>query len=104
MTVRVDGERLILSGSCSVEDAEPLLQALQVGGVREIDWSAAEKLHTAVIQLMLAAGVPVTGTPADPRLGRHLRPLFRMSVGTAGEPLEHHDHAGPAAGSHRSSP
>ncbi len=76
MTIRVKGDRVILSGTCPVEDAEPLLLALQ-GGAREVDWSGVGRLHTAIVQLLLAAGVPVAGEPADPFARTCLVPLFR---------------------------
>ncbi|WP_294392405.1 hypothetical protein [uncultured Sphingomonas sp.] len=94
MTVRVEGDRVILSGPCLVEDAEPLLLALQAGA-RMVDWTAATRLHGALVQLLLAACMPVVGQVADPFLRAHVAPLLQAPVGEGIKALRSADYAGP---------
>lgn len=52
-----------LEGRCGIEDAEALLGHLAVPGVR-VDLGACQHLHTALLQLLMASGVPISGAPA----------------------------------------
>jgi hypothetical protein len=54
MSVRLDGNIVILEGVCRVEDAEPLLSLLQADRGRAVDFSEAEHLHAAVLQVLMA--------------------------------------------------
>ena len=65
MTVRVDGH-ILVEGDCPVEDAEALVRILQDTPDAIIDWTGAECLHTAVIQIVLLAGRQVRGPCGDP--------------------------------------
>jgi hypothetical protein len=51
---RSDGT-IVLDGRCPVEDAEPLLELLQATPAAPFDWSQCTYLHTAVLQVILAA-------------------------------------------------
>jgi hypothetical protein len=67
MTVRRnDNGTILLEGTCPLEDAEPLLEFLQSDAAAVVDWSGCGQLHTAVLQLALAAGRPITGPCGDP--------------------------------------
>jgi hypothetical protein len=66
------GDTIMLRGPCPVEDAETLLTMLQ-DGAAGIDWSGCTLLHTACLQVLLAAGVPVTGTPAEAGLAKWVK-------------------------------
>lgn len=67
MTVRRDESgSIILAGVCAVEDAEPLLQLLQATPDVAVDWTACSQLHTAVLQVILAAGLTPVGRCGDP--------------------------------------
>lgn len=57
---------IILDGTCTVEDAEPLLQMLQQRPAAEIDWTRCKHLHTAVLQVIIAARPALVGPCADP--------------------------------------
>ena len=70
MSVRVDEQTIHLEGRCRLEDAEALLAALLHAPDRPIDVSAAETLHTAVIQLVLASGRRVEGEWSNSFLGK----------------------------------
>jgi hypothetical protein len=66
MTVRRnDDGTIILDGTCSVEDAEPLLQLLLATPTATVDWIGAERLHTAVVQVILAAHPRIAGPCGD---------------------------------------
>lgn len=76
MTVRLEGDRIYLEGRCPVEDAEMLLQSLQEKPLA-VDLSRAGRLHTAVVQILMAARVEVIGEPIDAFARQYLRPLFQ---------------------------
>ncbi len=60
-----DGDVIALHGHCRVEDAEVLAGLLHGAPGVSLDVSACESLHSAVVQAILAFGVPVSGAPAD---------------------------------------
>lgn len=72
MSVRVEGNIIHLEGRCLVEDAEPLLLALQdiPGAIVALD--GATRLHLAVVQILLASRPVITGTPRDAVIATHL--------------------------------
>lgn len=66
MTVtRQTAETIALEGTCGAEDAEPLLQSLIETPNARIDWRSCDQLHTAVAQIVLAAGASVEGPCGD---------------------------------------
>ena len=71
-----DGGIIRLEGVCPIEDAEALLRRLCEDEAAVIDWSGCEQAHTAVIQVLLAAGAKVVGRPTDPFLRRHIGPTI----------------------------
>jgi hypothetical protein len=63
MSVRRDDRgAIVLEGVCPVEDAEPLLRLLLGTPGAALDWTRASQLHTAVLQVILAAEI----VPAEP--------------------------------------
>ncbi|WP_380872431.1 hypothetical protein ACFB49_33670 [Sphingomonas sp. DBB INV C78] len=76
MTVHLDGNIIRLSGRCLAEDAELLLTALREGPECVVDVDGVEKLHLAVVQILLATGRPVRGTPDNPVIAHHLSTLL----------------------------
>jgi hypothetical protein len=62
---RDDAGAIILEGNCPVEDAEPLLQILQAAPTAMLDWSRCGHLHTAVLQVILAARIAPAGPCGD---------------------------------------
>jgi hypothetical protein len=66
MTIRRDDDGVIvLDGECPVEDAEALLQLLQAQPEGPVDWSACTRLHTAVLQVLMAAAPRMRGECGD---------------------------------------
>lgn len=57
---------ITLTGTCPVEDAEPLLQLLQTFPSAVLDWTQCTELHTAVLQLILAGRPRLIGPCGDP--------------------------------------
>jgi hypothetical protein len=71
MTIRRgDDGVIVLAGECPVEDAETLLQQLQAQPAGPVDWSACTRLHTAVLQVLLAAAPPIRGECGDAFVAR----------------------------------
>lgn len=65
MSVRLDGNLIILEGICRVEDAEPLLGWLQADRGRIVDLAGVEHLHAAVLQVLMALRPTIRGMPED---------------------------------------
>jgi hypothetical protein len=63
---RDDRGNIVLEGRCSVEDAEPLLQLLQANPTARCDWRRCGYLHTAVVQVVVAASPNLVGPCGDP--------------------------------------
>ena len=64
MTVRLDGEVIVLSGDCPVEDAETLLGFLIERPDARVDVAGCGRVHSAVVQILLAVRPSLGGTPA----------------------------------------
>ena len=60
-----DGATIVLDGRCLVEEAEPLLQFLQASPAARLDWRQCTHLHTAVLQVILAARPQLIGPCGD---------------------------------------
>lgn len=76
MTLRWDGEAILIEGECRAEEAETLLELMLAHPVAILDWSRCGAVHTAVLQLLLAAGRPVRGVPEDAFLRRWVLPAL----------------------------
>jgi hypothetical protein len=74
---------IVLAGECPVEDAEILLQHLQARPVGPVDWSATGTLHTAVLQVLMAATPKLLGTCGDEfvRTWANVQPGTKGSLG-----------------------
>ena len=76
MTVTLRDNIICLDGPSRVEDAKPLLALLLAGQSRGVDLTAAEPLHTAVFQVLLACRPALKGNPLDPFNRTWLAPLL----------------------------
>jgi hypothetical protein len=74
MTVSRDGDRIVLSGECHVEEAETLFGLIAEAGV--VDWSDCRHAHSAVLQVLLSCRPKVVGTPLDPFLAAWVVPAL----------------------------
>ena len=77
MTVHLaeDGT-IVLVGHCPVEDAEELTRLLLLEPSATVDWRACDALHTAVVQVLLAARPPLRGPPRDVSLAQWIEPAL----------------------------
>lgn len=64
MSVAFEKGTVHLSGRCAAEDAEALLKHLAAGAVK-VDLSGCEFLHTAIVQLLMAARPALVGEPSE---------------------------------------
>jgi hypothetical protein len=64
VTRNADGT-IELEGDCPVEDAESLLRLLHADPTANIDWTACRRVHTAVLQVIIAAGTTPWGPCGD---------------------------------------
>jgi hypothetical protein len=71
---RRDSGTVILDGECPVEDAEALLQLLQTMPGAVLDWTQCRRLHTAVLQVVLASGSVPVGPCGDAWVAQWLAP------------------------------
>jgi len=76
MSVRIAGSTIHVEGNGLVEDAEPILVALQADPKRIVDLSRAAKLHSATVRLLLALRPRIVGAPSDPFQAEHVAPLL----------------------------
>ncbi len=80
MTLRIgDGGAVALVGACPSEDAEALLRYLAGHPTAEVDWRECEGAHTAVIQVLMAAGICPRGPPANGFLAAFVAPLLNRN-------------------------
>jgi hypothetical protein len=77
MTIRISDQGADLSGLCGSEEAEPLLAYLLAEPAGAIDWRDCDWAHTALIQVMLAAGAVPTGPARGQFLSQVLEPLLK---------------------------
>ena len=67
MTVRRhENGTITLDGECCGEDAEPLMQMLLETPAARLVWPRCGHLHTAVVQVILAAKPALAGPCGDP--------------------------------------
>ncbi len=79
--VRINEGKIELAGICPSEDAEALFQYLQENRSAEVDWSRCEQAHTAVIQVLLASGCKLMGTPVGSFLSGYIDAALRRAGG-----------------------
>ena len=76
MTVRLDGDRVLVEADCVVEDAETLAALLEADPARRVDLSQCRHMHGAVLQALLYYAPHLTGSPQDPFLRDWVLPLL----------------------------
>lgn len=75
MTVKIEERQIMLSGSCTVDEAEPLLAALLDDPSRSVVIDS-EKVHTALCQVLMALRPAIRVERADRFFCEHLLPLM----------------------------
>ena len=77
MTIELaDDGTVTMAGTCPIEDAEELQQCLLSHQGAEVDWRSCDAAHTAVVQVLLAAGRALRGPPRGEFLRTHVAPLL----------------------------
>lgn len=76
MPVRFDSDLARFEAACTVEDALPLAEWLETAAAPRVDLSACTELHTALLQLLLAARPGLAAAPEDAFLARWVGPLL----------------------------
>jgi hypothetical protein len=61
---------IVLHGSCPVDEAEQLQRMLLSDPSAKVDWSQCNHLHSAVLQIVLAARPTLTASCGDPFVDR----------------------------------
>ena len=70
------GAAAVLTGTVTVEDAEPLASWLRDHHDGQVDLSACTHLHTAALQALLSSRPVITAPPADDFLIRWILPIL----------------------------
>jgi hypothetical protein len=65
MPIEFKKQKAVFRGAVTVEEAEALLEWLQNKAAAKADLSACSHLHTANLQVLMAAKTKVTSWPAD---------------------------------------
>jgi hypothetical protein len=73
MPIDVSDGVLILRDTVTVDDAESLREQLAAAPALGLDLGACSHLHTAALQVLMAAARPVRAWPADPVCARWMR-------------------------------
>jgi len=77
MTVRVaDDGAIVLEGVCPAEDAEALAGFLLLDPAASVDWRGCDNVHTAVVQVLLAARPAMLGPPRSSFLRDWVAPVL----------------------------
>ena len=66
MTIEFKKNQILFKDVVSVEDAEGLLEWLQKKAAVKVNFSACTHLHSANLQVLMAAKPIITAWPADP--------------------------------------
>lgn len=72
MSVRIEQDEIFLYGRCPAEDAEALLIALQDRPDAIVDVTDVQKLHMAVLQILLGLRPAMRGCAVSPFLSRNI--------------------------------
>ncbi len=72
MSIRIEGGMIFLEGRSSVEDAETLLLALQEQPGSTVSVEKVQKVHMAVLQILLALRPPIHGRAETPFLSQNI--------------------------------
>ena len=77
MPIEFKKNRAIFRDEASVEEAEGLLEWLQTRPSAKADLSACSHIHTANLQVLMAAKTAISCWPKDAELRAWLEPAFR---------------------------
>lgn len=92
MTIQFKDGVLHCSGVLAVDDAEALLTQLAGHEQAGIDLSACEHVHSACLQVLMAAQCDITGWPQSATLADWLRAALAASPIINHQPTTHQEH------------
>ena len=81
MPIEFTGDRVIFRDVASVEEAEPLLEWLQKAPDAKIDLAACVHLHTANLQVLMAARPGIASWPENTELRTWLETALKPAQG-----------------------
>lgn len=73
MTIEFKGDTLHCAGVLDVEDAEALLAMVTANPGAPVDLGACEHIHSACLQVLMAAATRINAWPGAPELAEWLR-------------------------------
>ena len=76
MTVGIRHGVIVLEGTCTSGEAEELVQYLLSDTAANVDWRTCDAAHTAVVQVLLAAGRTILGPPRGAILKSFIAPAL----------------------------
>lgn len=82
MPIRYDADLARFEAACTAEDALPLAEWLEATASPRVDLSGCTELHTALLQLLLAARPAVAAGPEDAFLACWVGPVLGFSATT----------------------
>lgn len=86
MPIRYDADLARFEAACTVEDALPFAEWLEATAPPRVDLSVCTDLHTALLQLLLAARPTITAGPEDAFLARWVGPALGVALSPGGKP------------------
>jgi len=72
MPIAYEADRAVLSGRCTIEEAEGLRTFLLERDDAVVDLGPCQQAHLALLQIVRIAGARVERLPEDPTLRQHL--------------------------------
>ena len=84
MPIRFDGTTARFDGACGVEEALPLSEWLLATPDAGVDLGPCTELHTALLQVLMAAKRPVAVPPEDGFLAKWIAPSLASGGGGKG--------------------
>ena len=81
MSVSWANDTIVLAGSCGVEEGERLLTIQLDHPDTVVEWRECTYLHTAIVQVLLAAKVIPVGSPGSPFLRDVIGPVLTKGLG-----------------------
>jgi hypothetical protein len=76
MTVRLENDSIVLEGVCAIEEAEQLVSCLSDHPGLAVDLARAEKIHTALWQVLLMVRPTISGSPRSEFAALRLVPIL----------------------------
>lgn len=77
MPIRFEGETARFDGACTVDEAIPLAEWMEATDAPRVDLGPCTGLHTALLQVLMAARATVAADPEDAFLKAWVAPLLR---------------------------